>query len=354
MTGDLRKNWEASWRSVSASAEEKVGGAESLERLEAVRLEFLGRKGSLTELLKQLKDLPLEDRRQLGGPANELKAQLEAAIEAKQKALGSAHTSRKIAETRLDPTLPASGRPLGHLHPLTVLTDEMVSILSRLGFTWADGPQVEKEHYNFDALNIPADHPARDMQDTFFVDMGGGKRGDWLLRTHTSPVQIRRMESSRPPLRIMAPGRVFRHEAVDASHSAVFHQIEGLYVDKNVTLADLKGTLNMFLQAFFGPQTKTRFRPSYFPFTEPSAQVDISCLICGASGCGVCKKTGWLEVMGAGLVHPNVFRAVDYDPSVWSGFAFGLGVERMAMLKCGINDIRLFYQNDARFLEQFG
>jgi phenylalanyl-tRNA synthetase alpha chain len=269
----------------------------------------------------------------------------------------------------------------------------MASILSRLGFAWAEGPLVESDYYNFGALNIPADHPARDMHDTFYLEpappaparqgpppppASGSAPGNGfgaavdggappsppppdpspaverlLLRTHTSPVQIRRMESARPPLRIMAPGRVFRHEAVDASHSAVFHQVEGLYVDRQVSMADLKGTLECFLKCLFGPKTATRFRPSYFPFTEPSAEMDIQCLLCGGSGCGVCKRSGWLEVLGAGLVHGNVFKAVDYDPLAWSGFAFGLGVERVAMLRYRINDIRLFYQNDARFLEQF-
>ncbi|MCX5787964.1 MAG: phenylalanine--tRNA ligase subunit alpha, partial [Elusimicrobia bacterium] len=248
-----------------------------------------------------------------------------------------------------DATLPPPPAARGRLHPLTLVMDEMNSILARLGFALADGPLVETEYYNFEALNIPPEHPARDTQDTFYLEVGG-----LLLRTHTSPVQIRRMESSRPPVRIIAPGRVFRHEAVDASHSAVFHQIEGLYVDKQVSMADLRGTLDTFLQCLFGPQTKTRFRPSYFPFTEPSAEVDIACILCGGAGCAACKRSGWMEILGCGLVHPNVFKAVGYDPGHWSGFAFGMGVERIAMLKLGITDIRMFYENDLRFLEQWG
>lgn len=346
-----RDSWEQSWRQISETALPSVEKASTLADLEAVRLKLLGRTGALTELLKSLKDLTIEDRRAVGEPANALRNRLVAAIDAKRETLERAEQDRSISETKLDLTLPGHPVVQGTLHPLTTVMDEMARILARLGFSWAEGPLIESDHYNFEALNIPADHPARDMHDTFYVD--GGKSGSLLLRTHTSPVQIRYMEKHKPPLRIMAPGRVFRHEAVDATHAAVFHQMEGLYVDKHVTFADLKGTLHLFLQSLFGSKTKTRFRPSFYPFTEPSADVEISCIFCDGAGCNVCKRSGWIEVLGAGSVHPNVLQAVKLDPEEWSGFAFGLGVERIAMLKLGINDIRMFYQNDLRFLEQF-
>jgi len=347
-----RKNWEKSWRQISKTALLSIRKSSSLETLETLRVRLLGRQGSLTELLKSLKDLPLEDRRELGGPANTFKNELTTTIETRKAELESAEQEQAIAGIKLDPTLPGHKTPHGRLHPLTLVMDEMAGILAKLGFSWVEGPLIESDRYNFEALNIPADHPARDLHDTFYIE-GGGAPGSMLLRTHTSPVQIRHMERTKPPLRIISPGRVFRHEAVDASHGAVFHQMEGLYVDKHVTLADLKGTLHIFLQRLFGPNTKTRFRPSYYPFTEPSADVEISCIFCAGAGCGVCKRSGWIEVLGSGVVHPNVFRAVGYDPETWSGFAFGMGIERIAMLKFGINDIRMFYQNDLRFLEQF-
>jgi phenylalanyl-tRNA synthetase alpha chain len=305
-------------------------------------------------LLKELPAFPEETRRAWGGPANRDKGRIVALLEGRKGDFERRKLESELTQAAIDPTLPAPPMPRGRLHPLTLTLDEMGSILARLGFSWAEGPNAETEYYNFEALNMPADHPARDTQDTFYLKTGDGSPGQLLLRTHTSPVQIRRMESCRPPVRIIAPGRVFRHEAVDASHSAVFHQVEGLYVDKNVSMADLKGTLDTFLQCLFGPQTKTRFRPSYFPFTEPSAEVDIQCILCGGSGCPACKRSGWMEILGCGLVHPNVFNAVGYNPEHWSGFAFGMGVERIAMLKLGITDIRMFYENDLRFLEQWG
>ncbi|MBI4386032.1 MAG: phenylalanine--tRNA ligase subunit alpha [Elusimicrobia bacterium] len=353
------KAWKESWETRCREAKESLAGHATLEALEALRLKYLGRKGSLTELLKTLKDLPLEARRELGGPANAQKEEILGLIEASRGSLEHQSREREIAGTRLDPTLPGVPSPQGYRHPLTQIIAETADILGRLGFSWAEGPLIETNYYNFEALNIPAHHPARDMFDTFYLKLApkspeaAGEHGNLLLRTHTSPVQIRRMESARPPLRIISPGRVFRHEAVDATHSAVFHQVEGLYVDHHVTLADLKGTLHAFMQALFGPKTRTRFRPSFFPFTEPSAEMDVQCLFCSGSGCGLCKRSGWLEILGAGLVHPNVFKAVDYDPEAWSGFAFGLGIERVAMLRWGIPDIRMFYQNDIRFLEQF-
>jgi phenylalanyl-tRNA synthetase alpha chain len=345
-----RKDWEKSWQQLSKTALSSIQKADSLETLEAVRIKIMGRNGSLTQLLKNLKDLTLDVRRKVGGPANELKEKIAQAIESRKGDLSKKEIDTGIAKTGLDLTLPGTGLPQGRLHPLTQALEEMTGILSRMGFAWAEGPHIESERYNFDALNIPAVHPARDMWDTLYLKAGAD---GCLLRTHTSPVQIRYMERNKPPLRIIAPGRVFRHEAADASHSAVFHQIEGLYIDKDVSMADLKGTLRLFIQSLFGSKTETRFRPSYFPFTEPSAEMDIRCLLCGGSGCAVCKRSGWLEILGSGLVHPKVLSAVGYDPNQWSGFAFGIGVERIVMLRLGINDIRSFYQNDVRFLDQF-
>ncbi|MFA5138069.1 MAG: phenylalanine--tRNA ligase subunit alpha [Elusimicrobiota bacterium] len=348
---DLDKQWEA----VSADALGAVSRAGDLAALEETRVRLLGRKGSLTELLKSLKDLPLEDKRVYGAKANGLKNEVAKAIEARRAELERAAASRRIAETQLDLTLPGAPMPQGRPHPLTQTIREMTSILSSMGFCWAEGPLIESEYYNFEALNIPADHPARDMQDTLYVDgTDASPKAQRLMRTHTSPVQIRFLEAHKPPVRIMAPGRVFRRDAVDASHSAVFHQIEGLYVDRGVTLADLKGTLDEFLKRIFGPSARSRLRPSYFPFTEPSAEVDVRCLICSGKGCAVCKQSGWLEMLGSGMVHPNVLRGVGLDPEEWSGYAWGMGVERFAMFRYGIPDIRMFYENDVRFLEQFG
>ncbi|MFH2204693.1 MAG: phenylalanine--tRNA ligase subunit alpha [Elusimicrobiota bacterium] len=350
LSGD---DWEQRWRSVSGSALDAVSAAGSLDQLEAVRLEQLGRKGALTLLLKGLKDLPLDERRRRGPEANKLKNALQEALELRRSELERAATESRIADTRIDLTLPARPFARGRVHPLTRTLREMTDILARMGFTLADGPLVETEYYNFEALNIPADHSARDMQDTFYLEREAGET-PLLMRTHTSPVQIRYLEKHRPPVRIMAPGRVFRHEAVDASHSAVFHQIEGLYVDQNVTMADLKGTLDTFVKNLFGPRTKSRLRPSYFPFTEPSVEVDVLCLLCAGTGCSACKQEGWMEMLGAGLVNPKVLSGVGLDPETYSGFAFGVGVERPAMLRLGIPDIRMFYENDVRFLEQFG
>ncbi len=344
-----RKTWESAFHKLQAGLKSSDPSlAPDPAGLEEIRLRFLGRKGELTELLKQLKDLPLEDRRELGPKAQDLKASLEQAVLARRRALEAASDEAALSGAAPDLSLPGFAPPRGRLHPLTQTVREMTRILGLMGFSWAEGPLVESDYYNFEALNIPAHHPARDLQDTFYLE---GMR--LLMRTHTSPVQIRAMESQPPPLRIICPGRVFRHEAVDATHSAVFHQVEGLAVDKGIAFSDLKGTLEVFLQRLFGPQTRTLFLPSYYPFTEPSADVYVQCLFCRGSGCGVCKASGWIEVLGAGLVHSNVFKAVGYDPESWSGFAFGMGVERMAMLRLGVSDIRLFYENDARFLRQF-
>lgn len=340
------KEIEKALAELSASAESSLSRAGTASELETLRVAILGRKGRLTELLKALKDLPLEAKRALGPEANGLKERLETLADARAKELELSGADASAAG--VDMTLPAP-RTAGALHPLTQVIDEMAAILERLGFSWAEGPLIEDDRHNFEALNVPADHPARDMQDTFYLERPEGR----LLRTQTSSVQIRHLESRKPPVRVMAPGRVFRREAVDASHSAVFHQVEGLYVDRSVTMADLRGTLEAFLRAFLGPATKTRFRPSYFPFTEPSADVYASCPFCPGSGCRVCKQSGWIELLGCGLVHAKVLEACGLDPAAWSGFAFGIGVERFAMLKLGVPDIRLFYENDVRFLGQF-
>ena len=364
-TEDSSQDWFERWKKAAADAEAAITAAQSPDQLEAMRIHWLGRSGVLNDLMKDLPKLPADKKREWGGPANQGKGRILAILDDRRAGFERAKLEGELSQSNIDATLPPPPAPRGRLHPLTLVMDEMNSILARLGFALADGPLVESEYYNFGALNIPPEHPARDTQDTFYLESPsplvgvaapgrGGGMSNLLLRTHTSPVQIRRMESSRPPIRIIAPGRVFRHEAVDASHSAVFHQVEGLYVDKQVSMADLRGTLDTFLQCLFGPQTKTRFRPSYFPFTEPSAEVDIACILCGGSGCAACKRSGWMEILGCGLVHPNVFKAVGYNPDTWSGFAFGMGVERIAMLKLGITDIRMFYENDLRFLEQWG
>ncbi len=317
-----------------------AGSAEDLERL---RVKYLGRKGALTQILRSLSRLAPEDRRRVGNEANRAKESLESALDG---ALAALKEARRAAPPALDATLPGRRPPLGRLHPLTRINQEVCDIFLHLGFEAVEGPEVELDYYNFEALNIPADHPARDMQDTFYFN------DKVLLRTHTSPMQIRVMEMRQPPVRIIAPGRVYRRDS-DLTHTPMFHQVEGLLVDKGVTFADLKGVLTAFVHEMFGPEVGLRFRPSYFPFTEPSAEVDIACVICRGEGCRVCKITGWLEILGAGMVHPAVFEAVGYDPETYTGFAFGLGIERIAMLKYGIDDIRLFFDNDLRFLRQF-
>ncbi len=316
--------------------------------LEEFRVRILGRKGWLTELLKELKDFSIEERRELGPKAQDLKSRIDSEVSQRQKQLEAQADQAQTTASGLDLTLPAFRPPRGRLHPLTATIDEIAGIFLQMGFSWAEGPLVETDYHNFTALNIPEYHPARDLQDTFYVE-----GLPLLLRTQTSPVQIRTMESQRPPLRIICPGRVFRHEAVDATHSAVFHQVEGLCVDKGISFADLKGTISLFLQKLFGAKTRTLFRPTYFPFTEPSADVYVSCVFCEGKGCPVCKRTGWIELLGCGLVHPKVLRNVSCDPESWSGFAFGIGVERVAMLRLGVSDIRSFYENDVRFLRQF-
>jgi phenylalanyl-tRNA synthetase alpha chain len=315
------------------------------EALEQIRIRILGRKGDLTEILRGVGTLPPEVRREVGRQANVLKARIEAALEARQQTLRAALLDELAVREAIDITLPGRPVPRGSLHPITATMYEIVEIFQHLGFSVAEGPEVELDYYNFEALNIPKDHPARDMQDTFYIT------DDVVLRTHTSPVQIRVMEAQPPPVKIVAPGRVYRRDA-DPTHSPMFHQVEGLLVDYGVSFADLKATLQAFVDRFFGAGTRLRFRPSYFPFTEPSAEVDIGCAMCDGAGCRVCKGSGYLEILGAGMVDPEVFRMVKYDPEI-TGYAFGMGVERIAMLRYGIDDIRLFFENDLRFLQQF-
>jgi phenylalanyl-tRNA synthetase alpha chain len=316
------------------------------KELSEIRVRVLGRKGSLTQLLKRLGTLPEADRREIGKRANQVKEDLEKRIEETLLQIRERERRGALEREKIDVTLPGRRIPVGKRHPLTQILDEIIDIFSRLGFEVVEGPEVELDYYNFEALNIPKGHPAREMQATFFIS------DDVVLRTHTSPVQVRTMEKKRPPVRMICPGAVYRCDS-DPTHSPMFHQVEGLLVDKGITFADLKGVLTAFVHQMFGKETKLRFRPSFFPFTEPSAEIDIECFICGGKGCGVCSNTGWLEILGSGMVDPAVYKFVNYDPEEVTGFAFGMGIERIAMLKFGINDIRLFFTNDLRFLRQF-
>lgn len=332
--------------------------AEGLAALAAARNEsdlldakgrFFGKKGSISEILKGIGALSVEERKVVGSEANRARAELESVFEERLASIREQERVAREGLERLDVTLPGRCHAPGHRHPISQTMADIISVFRRLGFSVQGGPDVEKDYYNFEALNFPPEHPARDMQDTFYVDSDAG---DLVLRTHTSPIQIRTMERMRPPVRIIAPGAVYRSDS-DITHSPMFHQVEGLAVDRNITMADLKGLLTEFCRMTFGPGKPLRFRPSFFPFTEPSAEVDIQCVICGGGGCRVCKNSGWLEILGAGMVDPSVFGFVDYDPEEFSGFAFGMGVERIAMLRHGISDIRLFFENDIRFLSQF-
>jgi phenylalanyl-tRNA synthetase alpha chain len=311
-----------------------------------IRVRSLGKKGSLTQLLKRLGTLPEGDRREIGKRANQVKEDLEKRIGEALSQIREREQKEALAREQVDVTLPGRRVPVGKRHPITQILEEIIDIFSRLGFEVVEGPEVELDYYNFEALNIPKGHPAREMQATFFIS------DEVLLRTHTSPMEVRTMEKHPPPVRIISPGPCYRRD-LDPSHSPMFHQVEGLLVDKGITLADLKGVLTFFVHQMFGKQTKLRFRPHFFQFTEPSAEVDIECFICGGKGCGVCSNTGWLEILGSGMTDPAVFGFVNYDPEEVTGFAFGMGVERIAMLKFGINDIRLFFTNDLRFLKQF-
>jgi len=333
---------------IQSSFSSEIEDVDSLSKLTTLREKYLSRKrGLITLLMKELQNVPGGERRELGQSLNVLKAKVENAIEKREKELASLALDRRLEADRIDFTLPGNQRPLGHLHPLTQVRMEIEDIFASLGYSIEDGPEIETAYYNFEALNLPEHHPARDTQDTFYVS------DSLLLRTHTSPIQIRTMEKQRPPLRIICPGRVYRRDNPDATHSPVFHQIEGLAVDTGITFRDFKGTLEYFLKRFFTEQTRVRFRPSYFGFTEPSAEIDISCVFCSGKGCRVCKMSGWIEVLGAGMVDPAVFSFVNYDPEEYAGFAFGLGIERFAMIKYSINNIQYFFENDVRFLEQF-
>ncbi len=330
-------------QALSSLSDIKAGTKDGLH---AIRVEYLGRKGLLASFLKDLSNLPPEEKKAVGEAINSVKDRIESEIETRLKSIEDAAKNERLAHERIDVTLPGRRAPLGRLHPVTQVMDTVSAIFTGLGFDIAEGPEVELDYYNFEALNISKDHPARDMQDTFYVSE------DVLLRTHTSPVQIRVMEKKAPPIRVIAPGTVYRRDS-DITHTPMFHQVEGFMVDEKVSFADLKGVLTVFLKALFGGSVGVRFRPSFFPFTEPSAEVDIACVICRGLGCRVCKGSGWLEILGCGMIHPEVFKAVKYDPEKYSGFAFGLGIERVAMLKFGIDDLRLFFENDLRFLRQF-
>jgi len=322
----------------------RIGSVSNSKQLEQIRIEFLGKKGQLQGLMKELRNASPKEKPKLGKDINLLKQHVEQTINDKDVSLGS--KSFKNSNENFDTTLPGRKELTGTLHPITQVMEEITSIFFGLGFQVEEGPEIETDYYNFEALNIPKDHPARDMQDTFYIE------DETVLRTHTSPVQIHVMENREPPLRIIAPGKVYRCDS-DVSHTPMFHQIEGLMVDEGLSFSHLKGIMNIFLQEVFGKNTQIRFRPSFFPFTCPSAEVDIQCVMCNGKGCRVCSQTGWLEILGAGMVDPAVFQSVNYDPEKWTGFAFGLGIERIAMLKFGINDIRLFFENDLRFLKQF-
>lgn len=315
--------------------------------LESLRIRYLGKKGELTAVLRGMGKLTAEERPVIGQLANEVREAIETKLTALAQSARAAELDRRLKAEKLDVTVPGQSPAVGHIHPLARIQRDMEDIFIGMGFDIVEGPEVEYDYYNFQALNIPPEHPARDTQDTFYIT------DNILLRTQTSPVQIRTMEKRRPPIRIVSPGRVYRSDAMDATHSPLFHQMEGLVVDRGVTMGDLKGTLEMFAKKMFGEDTRVRFRPHHFPFTEPSAEVDVSCFACGGKGCRLCKGEGWIEILGAGMVHPNVLRGCDVDPEEYSGFAFGFGIERVTMLKYHIDDIRHLYENDVRFLAQF-
>ncbi len=332
---------------IKNSVEAELSAAESMETLEAIRIKYMGKKGELTAVLKGMGKLSKEERPVIGALANEIRQNLEKEIEEKKAVILAAEEEKKLSEEVIDITMPGKRTKEGKLHPLTQVMNQLKDIFLGMGFSIAEGPEVEYDYYNFEALNIPKDHPARDTQDTFYIE------DNIVLRTQTSPMQVRVMEKQKPPIRVIAPGKVFRSDTVDATHSPVFHQIEGLVVDKGVTMADLKGTLEMFVKSLYGKSTQVRFRPHHFPFTEPSAEMDISCFNCGGKGCSMCKGEGWVEILGCGMVHPKVLENCGIDPEEYSGFAFGIGLERVAMGKYDINDLRLFFENDLRFLKQF-
>jgi len=332
--------------SMLAEASEAMAAVKDETALQNIRVSFLGKKGQLTSIMKGMGGLSAEERPVIGAIANRVKDQVFQKFEQQLQVLKASSMEKRLSNEKIDVSLPGRCLNLGSKHPVTLITEELIDIFSALGFCVAEGPEVEHDFYNFEALNLPKDHPARDMQDTFYITE------EVVLRTHTSPVQIRTMLKHKPPLRIIAPGTVYRRDS-DITHSPMFHQIEGFMVDENITFGDLKGVLTTFIHECFGKKVGVRFRPSFFPFTEPSAEVDIQCVICGGKGCRVCKNSGWLEILGSGMIDPEVFKSVEYDSSHYSGFAFGMGLERIAMLKYGVNDLRLFFENDIRFLRQF-
>ena len=332
---------------IRANAARELAEASDSQALESLRVKYLGKKGEVTSILKQMGKLSPEERPVIGELANKVRAFIEDDLTKRAAELKAQATQKRLEEERLDVTLPGKHRELGVKHPLSIVLDEIKEIFVGMGFDIVEGPEVEYDYYNFEALNIPKDHPARDTQDTFYINE------NILLRTQTSPVQVRVMEKQKPPIRIISPGRVYRSDAVDATHSPLFHQIEGLVVDKGVTFSDLKGTLELFIKKLYGEETRVRFRPHHFPYTEPSAEMDMSCFKCGGKGCSMCKGEGWIEILGCGMVHPQVLENCGIDPEVYSGFAFGVGLERIAMMRYGIDDMRLLYENDLRFLKQF-
>lgn len=332
--------------SITDDALARVEQSSNLSDLDQIRVDYLGKKGQLTALLKTLGKLSAEERPQAGAKINEAKSKVQEAINAKKAILENAQIEQQLRAESIDVTLPGRENSYGGLHPVTRTLDRISAIFEKVGFSIAEGPEIEDDFHNFEALNLPAHHPARAMHDTFYVD------ASHVLRTHTSPVQVRVMEKTEPPIRVICPGRVYRCDS-DITHTPMFHQVEGLVVDEDISFADLKGTVDQFLKAFFEADVPVRFRPSYFPFTEPSAEMDIQCTHCGGKGCRICKNTGWIEVGGCGMVHPNVFTASKVDPEKYSGFAFGMGVERLAMMRYGIGDLRMFFENDLNFLKQF-
>ena len=332
---------------IKEEAIKEIGEIQDKAKLNEIKVKYLGKKGSLTKTLKNMGGLTPEERPIIGKLANEVRDLLEETIEKKEKEINKKELEKRLETENIDITEPSKKEKLGSIHPITKIIKEVEEIFLGMGYKIADGPEVEKTFYNFDQLNAPKDHPSRDLQDTFYITE------DIILRSQTSPVQARVMENEKPPIKIICPGTVYRSDEVDATHSPVFHQIEGLVIDKNVSMADLKGTLEMFAKKCLGENTKIRFRPHHFPFTEPSAEADVSCFVCGGKGCKVCKGEGWIELLGCGMVHPNVLKNCGIDPEIYSGFAFGFGVERIAMAKYGIEDMRLLYENDVRFLKQF-
>lgn len=334
-------------QSIKTALEKELSEISTSEKLEELRVKYLGKKGELTGVLRSMGSLSAEERPVIGQLANVVRADIEAALAEKKQAFDAKAQEMKLEREKLDVTVPSSAQLRGGRHPISLVRRELEEIFIGMGFDVVDGPEIETDYYNFEALNTPENHPARDVQDTFYITK------NILLRTQTSPVQARVMESRKPPIRIISPGRVYRSDAVDATHSPMFHQFEGLYVDKGVTMGDLKGTLDMFAKKMFGENTKTRFRPHHFPFTEPSAEVDVSCFACGGKGCRLCKGEGWIEILGCGMVHPNVLTNCNIDPDVYTGYAFGFGIERIVMCRYGIDDMRYLYENDLRFLSQF-